>query len=153
MADTKIEWATDTWNPVTRWTSVAKNGRWTGDIVCHDVALAEPFHWKKPKTVFVCGMSDLFHSKVPWDFIVKVFNVMEATPWHTYRVLTKHPERMAYFAERVWKLQTMDPHLSNRMWPSNVWAGTSVESHNYASRLDCLARVPARVRFVIVNDK
>lgn len=188
---TKIEWTERTWNPITgcskvspgcdncyaetmsnrlsrlpKYAGVAKNGRWTGDVFCQDVLLEEPFSWKEPTVVFVCSMSDLFHSKVPWEFIVKVFDVMAATPWHTYQVLTKRPGRMAYFAEKIWPKQGgywepvewTSPSRARVMdkwpgtaWPSNVWAGTSVESQKYAPRLDCLARVPARIRFVSVE--
>ena len=139
------------------------DGRWSGVLSCHEDLLDQPLRWKKPKTIFVCSMSDLFHDKVPWDFIAKVFNVMAATPWHTYQLVTKRPGRMAYFAEHVWPKQGgywepvewTSPSRARVManwpgtaWPSNVWAGTSVESQKYAPRLDVLARVPAPVRFV-----
>ena len=91
--------------------------------------------------VFTCSMSDLFHSQVPWSFIIDVFSIMEATPQHIYQILTKRPGRMAYFANHVLP-------LLGYQWPANVWAGTSVESQKYAPRLDVLARVPAKVRFV-----
>ena len=48
---------------------------------------------------------------------------------------------MVYFAEKIWELP----------WPDNVWAGTSVENQKYAPRLDVLARVPAKVRFVSIE--
>jgi protein gp37 len=98
-------------------------------------------------------MSDLFHVKVPWEFIIKVFDVMAATPWHTYQVLTKRPGRMAHFAEHIWEPYTMEQNHSSHIWPRNVWAGTSVEmewdgNKHLAKRLDCLARVPAQVSFL-----
>ena len=60
---------------------------------------------------------------------------MLATPQHTYQVLTKRPGRMAWWA-------------SQHGWTAHIWAGTSVESAKYLPRLDVLARVPARVRFL-----
>jgi protein gp37 len=45
-------------------------------------------------------MSDLFHELVPDAFIAEVFAVMALTPWHTYQVLTKRPERMHDFLTR-----------------------------------------------------
>jgi len=168
---TKIEWTDATWSPVTGCTKVSPgcdhcyaetmshrlsnnpkyalatkdDGTWSGVVSCHEELLAQPLRWKKPRMIFVCSMADLFHSDVPWDFIVKVFNVMAATPWHTYQVLTKRPGRMAYFAQHLWPacITSAAP-----LWPVNVWAGTSVESQKYAPRLDCLLRIPAKVRFV-----
>lgn len=138
---------------------------WSGKVVCHDSALAEPFKWAQPQMVFVCSMSDLFHDQVPWDFLIGVFATMRLASQHTYQALTKRPGRMAYFANVIlprWyddlpitlealteasrKRETY-PNAA-RWWPSNVWAGTSVESQKYAPRLDVLARVPAPVRFV-----
>lgn len=178
LADrSKIEWTQATWNPVTGCSKVSPGcdrcyaetmshrlshsakyvsatnpeGTWSGVLSTHPGELKRPGWWKEPKLVFVCSMSDLFHSQVPWDFICQVFAVMAATPWHTYQVLTKRPGRMAYFAEAVWpEYQNCHP-TGPWDWPPNVWAGTSVESQKYAPRLNCLARVPAKVRFVSVE--
>ena len=38
-------------------------------------------------------MSDLFHARVPVNFIGGVWDVMAKTPQHTYQILTKRPER------------------------------------------------------------
>lgn len=64
-------------------------------VAVHPDALAAPLGWKKPKTVFVNSMSDLFHARVPREFVAQVFTVMALTPQHTYQILTKRPERMA----------------------------------------------------------
>lgn len=193
---TKIEWTDATWSPVTGCSKVSPgcdhcyaetmsrrlshspkyalatkdDGTWSGLLSYHPGQLDQPLRWKRPKHIFVCSMSDLFHDKVPWEVIAKVFNVMAATPWHTYQVLTKRPGRMAHFAERIWpelggdweplKLRAADDVWPNRVpgetwpgtaWPSNIWAGSSVETQKYAPRLDCLVRVPAKVRFVSVE--
>ena len=91
-------------------------------------------------------MGDLFHSAVPFWFIIRVFETMALIPQHTYQVLTKRPGRMAYFAEHM---KVFSSHAWTDQWPANVWAGTSVESQKYAPRLDVLARVPAKVRFAV----
>ena len=189
MGKTKIEWATDTWSPVsgcskvspgctncyairetnrhrnlpkyaglvTRYPDFLGDGplEWTREVRCHPELLDQPLHWKKPRMIFVCSMSDLFHDKVPWEFIVKVFDVMAATPWHTYQVLTKRPGRMAHFAEHIWPrhLGPCKGWSPGAAWPPNVWAGTSLEQEwdgqkHLVRRLDCLLRVPAKVRFV-----
>jgi len=80
-------------------------------------------------------MSDLFHERVPLEFIRQVFSVMEETPQHTYQVLTKRAER----------LKKLAPSLS---WPKKVWMGVSVEHQEYWYRVDLLRAVPAAVRFL-----
>ena len=151
-----IGWTNATWSPVMGCTKVSPGcdhcyaerlalGRHRrfypngfGEIRLREDRLDTPTHWREGRRIFVCSQSDLFHPRVPFDFIRQVFATMEATPRHTYQVLTKRPGRMAHFA-RV--------DLEG-IWPQNVEAGTSVESAHYLPRLDVLARVPAPVRFV-----
>tara|TARA_B100001750_G_scaffold247620_1_gene274030 strand:- start:230 stop:721 length:492 start_codon:yes stop_codon:yes gene_type:complete len=80
-------------------------------------------------------MSDLFHDRVPLEFIQGVFATMEACPQHTFQVLTKRADRLVEIAE----------HLP---WPENVWMGVSVENEDYRWRIDRLREVPAHVRFL-----
>ena len=44
--------------------------------------------------VFVNSMCDLFHARVPLDFVRDVFAVIADTPQHTYQVLTKRSSRL-----------------------------------------------------------
>tara|TARA_R110002020_G_scaffold161283_2_gene346228 strand:+ start:1081 stop:1713 length:633 start_codon:yes stop_codon:yes gene_type:complete len=111
--------------------------KWTGKIVLDSAALQTPVGWAKPRKVFVNSMSDLFHPDVPAEFIRQVWATMEATPRHTYQILTKRPDRMAEVLQ--------DPGFPVL---SNVWLGTSVEDNRVINRLDDLRRVPAAVRFV-----
>ena len=104
-------------------------------VTLHPELLELPLHWKKPKTIFVNSMSDLFHPAVPTVFIEGVFATMAAAPWHTFQVLTKRPERAAALAH----------HLP---WPDHVWMGTSVENESVLKRVDALRAVPAAVRFL-----
>lgn len=141
-----------------KYEGVTLAGQWTGQVLLHPNELQQPLSWRKPSYIFVCSMSDLFHSAVPFDFICQIFHTMSLAEWHTFQVLTKRPGRMAYFAEKVWphyrpqwfwqEGSGRGIHPSHGMWPKNIWAGTSVESQKYAPRLDVLARVPARERFV-----
>ncbi len=157
MGNSKIQWTNKTWNPITGCTKVSpgcdncyaeaitkrfKLGPFE-EVTMHLNRMAQPYSWKKPQMVFVCSMSDLFHPAIPWKFLHEIFWVMEQNSHHTFQVLTKRPGRMAYFAQVLKSL--------GKTWPDNVWAGTSVESQKYAPRLDVLARVPARVRFVSVE--
>lgn len=123
-ANTKIEWATKTWNPLRGCSKVSEGCRncyairvanrfggpgkpfeglttkgagglnWTGKIQLVPEVLDEPLRWRKPERVFVNSMSDLFHDEVPELFIRKVFQVMGAAEKHTFMVLTKRPDRM-----------------------------------------------------------
>lgn len=104
-------------------------------VTCHPASLALPATWKRPRLVFVNSMSDLFHARVPFDFIQQVFDVMAQTPQHTYQLLTKRARR----------LRRLAPQLS---WPENVWMGVSVEGDQVLDRVEDLKAVPAHVRFL-----
>lgn len=115
-AQTKIEWVKNedgtqgrTWNPLTGCTKVSPgcdhcyaktmherfNGPGSFDsITLHPDRLDQPLRWRKPTTVFVNSMSDLFHADVPDEFIARVFAVMALAPQHTFQLLTKRHARM-----------------------------------------------------------
>ena len=112
MAVTKIEWTDATWNPVTGCNKIspgckhcyaermAKRLHAAGmpkyrngfAVAVHPDALEIPLRWRKPRSIFVNSMSDLFHDRVSDDFIRQVFAVMEQADWHRYQALTKRPE-------------------------------------------------------------
>jgi len=104
-------------------------------LTLHEHALAIPFHWKKPRVVFVNSMSDLFHEDVPLDFIRKVFDVMRQAPWHTFQVLTKRSGRLYELSQSI-------------NWPDNVWMGVSVENGDYVFRIDHLRQTESHVKFL-----
>jgi protein gp37 len=150
-----IEWTESTWNPLTGCTKVspgckhcyaermAKRLQAMGSpnyrdgfaLRMHPHVLSLPLTWKKPQTIFVNSMSDLFHKEVPLDYIRQVFDVMARARWHRFQVLTKRAGRLAEIA----------PELT---WPSNVWMGVSVENADYLDRIDHLGHVPAAIRFL-----
>jgi protein gp37 len=109
--------------------------KWNGKIVLDNVALNIPIKWKTPKIIFVNSMSDLFHEKVPLEFIVKVFDVMQRARHHTFQILTKRAERLASVAHQL-------------QWPNNVWMGVSVENDEYTDRIDYLRSTPAFIKFL-----
>ncbi len=150
-----IEWTEATWNPVTGCTKVSP-----GCKHCYAERMAErlqamgqvnyangfeltlqphmlelPLRWKKPQTIFVNSMSDLFHPGVPLAYVRKVFDVMASAHWHRFQVLTKRAERLAELSPRL-------------AWSPNVWMGVSVETARYESRIDRLRRTEARVKFL-----
>lgn len=150
-----IEWTGSTWNPVTgcikispgckncyaermakRLQAMGQKNYVNGfELALHPHALELPLSWKKPQTVFVNSMSDLFLDEVPADFIIQVFDVMRRAHWHTYQVLTKRAERLA----------ALSPELP---WAKNIWMGVSVENSNYAFRADHLRATGAQVKFL-----
>jgi protein gp37 len=152
---TGIEWTEMTWNPVTGCTKIsqgckhcyaermAKRLKAMGSVryvnefapTLHEDLIDLPRKWKKPRTVFVNSMSDLFQEEVPTAFIRRVFETMVATPQHTYQILTKRSERLLKLA----------PTLP---WPTNVWMGVSVEDSRVVQRVDHLLATPARVKFL-----
>ena len=160
MSDrSRIEWTDATWNPVTGCIKVSPGcahcyaeantlrfrrggpflpGKAT--IKVHPDRLDEPGRWQRPRRVFVCSMSDLFHEEVPLTFIDEVFARMREYDHHTYQVLTKRPARMLEYSKRAGS------------WPPHVWAGVSVENQIWADRrMPHLMHVPSAVRFVSVE--
>jgi protein gp37 len=135
-------------------------------VAVHDDTLTDPLRWRDPRTVFVNSMSDLFHARVPREFVARVFAVMAATPQHTYQILTKRPQRMArlvgsteFYSAVLTAIGQEDPRTlswSNEYvgevslpWPlDNAWLGTSIESDEHVGRADHLRATPAAIRFI-----
>lgn len=122
-----IEWTERTWNPIRGCSKIsagcencyamhvaarfsgpgqpyeylAKRNpvNWTGELRIIEPALHEPLRRRKPTMYFVNSMSDLFHERMPPQWIDAIFTIMALTPQHTYQVLTKRSEQMrAYFS-------------------------------------------------------
>jgi protein gp37 len=104
-------------------------------LTLHEEALTLPLRWKKPQKIFVNSMSDMFHLKVPRDFIFKAFEVMQKANWHRFQVLTKRAERLAILSEQL-------------PWAENIWMGVSVESKAYTHRIDNLCETNAAIKFL-----
>jgi protein gp37 len=162
-----IEWTEATWNPVTGCDRVSEgcdhcyaltlakrlraagNARYQVDgdprtsgpgfgLTLHWDVLDRPLSWRRPRLVFVNSMSDLFHRRVPVDFIAQAFDVMAKAERHTFQILTKRPGRMASVLRRLRPIPL-----------PNVWLGTSVENQRWADvRIPQLLSTPAAVRFL-----
>ncbi len=153
-----IEWTEATWNPVTGCTKVSpgckfcyaerlahrlqamgqRNYRNGFELTLQPQMLEHPLRWRKPRTVFVNSMSDLFHQDVPAAYLQQVFEVMKRACWHQYQILTKRSER----------LLELDPMLD---WQPQIWMGVSVESDDYLFRVDHLRRTHARIKFLSIE--
>ena len=153
MGKTSIEWTDRTWNVSTgcsakspgcancwakavtnRFRSAFPNGF---DFTTHAGRLDQPYSWRSPQMVFVNSMSDIFHEEMPIIFLAEVFAVMRNNPRHAFQLLTKRPERIAGYL----------PHIGD--WPKNVWLGVSIESQEYADRLEIIKGIEdVPVRFV-----
>lgn len=159
----KIEWTDATWNPIRGCKKISPGckhcyaetfaERFRGvpdhpyqygfDLRLVPHKLSEPLHWTSPKTVFVNSMSDLFQEDVPTDYIIKVAQIMAATEWHTYQVLTKRSVRMKNLLRNELRFAAALPH---------IWWGVSVENKRHGvPRIKHLKESPAQVRFLSVE--
>jgi protein gp37 len=105
------------------------------EVTIHSHLLRLPLVWKQPQMVFVNSMSDLFHERIPFEFVRKVFQTMRQAHWHVFQVLTKRSKR----------LLELEPKID---WPDNVWMGVSVENHDYQFRIDDLRATGAKIKFL-----
>ena len=155
MAESSIEWTQLTWNPTTGCTKISAGCKFCYaeimarrlqamgvekyqngfDVAIHEPSLSVPYTWKGSKVVFVNSMSDLFHPEIPIEFILRVFDVMNDTPQHTYQVLTKRADR----------LLEINKYLH---WTPNIWMGVSVEDLRVTHRIDALRQTGAQTKFL-----
>lgn len=125
-------------------------GRWTGKVELIESQLDLPLKWRAPRCVFVNSTSDLFHEKLADDDIDRVFAVMTLCTNHRFLVLTKRPERMRAYIDRIPGHCGAMGIIKPRHWPiSNIWLGVSVEDQATANeRIPILLDTPAAIRFV-----
>lgn len=193
---TNISWTDETWNPVTGCSKVSSgckncyaaalaprlaamgakgytNLDWTAansdrNVILHPERLAQPLKQvKTSKRFFTASMSDLFHTRVPEDFLDRVFAVMALASGHTFQVLTKRAERMRDYLSSLVRHGLVDQaafeisrdelgtdpdarNWSTIEWPlTNVWLGVSVEDQHAAEeRIPHLLGTPAAIRFL-----
>lgn len=155
----RIEWTEQTWNPTVGCTKVSPgckncyaegmakrlramgvNGYENGfRLKLMPERLFEPLERRKPTVYFVNSMSDLFHEKVPFAYVERVFDVMKRAHHHTFQLLTKRADRMAAFCR-------------GRDIPPNAWLGVSVENRKYGvPRIAVLRGIDATIRFLSVE--
>jgi protein gp37 len=158
MTSTKIEWTEATWNPTigcTKITSGCKN--------CYAETMArrlqamgvkgyengfaftvladrfsQPIAIKKPTKFFVNSMSDLFHEKMLFEDIDKIFETIKKTQQHYYQILTKREQKLKRYFE-------------NRTVPANVWLGVTVENESVKNRINVLKTIDVSIRFLSIE--
>jgi protein gp37 len=160
--NTAIEWTDATWNPVTGCTKISTgcdncyaerfSERFRGvkghpfergfDLTLRPERIDLPLQWREPRMIFVNSMSDLFHKKVPDNFIAGVCETMERANWHTFQVLTKRSSAMRKFLRR---------RYGQKCGPTNIWFGVSVEDGSKKSRIRHLQETPAGTRFLSIE--
>jgi protein gp37 len=158
MKTTKIEWTEATWNPsigCSKVTAGCKNcyaevmarrlqamgaaGYEDGfEFKILPERLNQPMKIKKPTKFFVNSMSDLFHEKMPFDFLDTVFDVISKTPQHHYQILTKREN-------------LLQEYFLTRKVPANVWLGVTVEHEKTKYRIDTLRKIDAKIRFLSIE--
>jgi protein gp37 len=125
---------------------VGRNPVWTGRVNQATVAaFTKPTRIKKPSLIFVNSMSDFFHESALDQWRNEALEIMANTP-HQYQVLTKRPENIWPYLERVGFKA-----IGGAAFPPNVWIGATVERADCVHRIDTLRRVPATIRFLSVE--
>lgn len=155
---TKIEWATDTWNPITGCTKISEacqncyaermSKRLAGRcgypegepfrVTLHPDKLDQPMRWKKPRMIFVCSMGDLFHEDVPDRFLDQIFAVMAKAEQHIFLLLTKRPKRAKEYILKAmydencnyqgWYEAINDLEIPDVTPMENIWLGVTTEN-------------------------
>lgn len=155
MANTKIEWTEETWNPITgctKYSSGCKNcyaerfakrlqamGNkrylYGFNVTVHKDLFLKPLEWTKSRMIFVNSMSDLFHEDVPDEDILAIFDTMNKAKWHVFQVLTKRADRLEKLASKI-------------KWTDNIWMGVSIEDKASIYRCEKLKKCGAKIKFV-----
>jgi len=155
MARTTIEWTECSWNPVTGCTRISdgcahcyaermamrlcamgqaryKNGF---KVTLHRDIIDLPLRWRKPRSIFVNSMSDLFHDKVPDSFIDAIITTIRSADRHRFQLLAKRADR----------LESLDKEMD---WPLNAMVGVTVELRDTRFRIEALRSATAPLKFI-----
>lgn len=189
MSDnTKIEWCDASWNPIVGCTPISEGCAhcyaqgmirrfWKSwglpsdkpGPVFRPEKLQQPYHWRKPRRIFVCSMSDLFHESVGFDWIDRVMAVVAGNTEHTFLLLTKRTHIMAEYMDQLvnGKRKVFDAAVYKndggyidalcvadwmRADRPNLWLGATVENQKAAKRrVTELLPIPAFVRFLSIE--
>lgn len=163
MSDkSQIEWTDATWNPVTGCTKITRGcdhcyaerfaERFRGvpghpfargfDVTLRPERLSQPLVWKRPRMIFVNSMSDLFHKRIPMEFIDRVFDTMEAADRHVFQVLTKRSTVLRRYIRRRYGTCPV---------PWHIWCGVSVEDETASARIRHLQQTSISTRILSIE--
>jgi protein gp37 len=148
---------------------VVSFGRWNGLAAFVPSALKKPYSWKRPRSIFVGSMGDIFMKGVPFEWIDETMRMIWENKQHTFIFLTKHPARMQeYFsglttpgthtvtAKRLldrmhytqcdhgWHME----YLRGRSLPNLVLGVSAEHQAAFNDRVPVLMHIPAVKRFV-----
>ena len=149
---TKIEWTDESWNPITGcsndcgWCYAKKfTKRLAGRFgypktkpfkpTFHKDKLDKPYHWKKPRKVFVDSMGDFFDKGVKREWQEKVLKVIEDNQRHTFQILTKVPENIP----------------QDIKFPQNLWIGVSITKFEDRQRIITLISMVKKEQHTFVS--
>ena len=177
MENTKIEWATHTFNPVRGCQKISAGcqncyaetlskrnpatlGEWGPNgtrIVASDAQWKLPPKWNDEAErtrvrarVFCASLSDVFEDRPEWEAPrLRLMRLIRDTPSLDWLLLTKRPENIRPFLEASVRENSWLCTWAGGSPPKNVWLGTSVENQEAADkRIPELLKVPAVVRFL-----
>lgn len=167
--DTKIEWATHTFNPWLGCTQVSpacdhcyakalvsnrmgKPQLWQGERQRTSTAnWQQPRRWNRDAAgaterprVFCASLADVFDNQVPERWRDDLWHLIDQTPNLDWLLLTKRPQNIP----KLFPNPATGVKPWGDGWP-NVWLGTTAENQQEADRrIPHLLAVPARVRFL-----
>lgn len=153
MAESKIQWTENTWNPWHGCVKVSpgckfcymyrdkeRYGQDPTTVLRSKSKFNEPLKWEEGKLIFTCSWSDWFIEEAD-EWRDEAWKIIRDTPQHTYQILTKRPERIADHLPEDW----------GEGYP-NVWIGVSVENQKaLEDRFHHLIKVNAAVRFLSIE--
>jgi protein gp37 len=167
VGTTKIEWADFTFNPWQGCTKVSPGcdhcyaERWaarSGLVQWGDAPRrrSSEAYWRQPlkwndqaardgvrRRVFCASLADVFDNQVPAYWRRDLFELIRATAWLDWLLLTKRPQNIKPMLDAM-----ADPFWDAWPWP-HVWFGTTVENQDEAQRrIPHLLAAPAAVRFL-----
>lgn len=184
MSDkSKIEYVDTSWNPITGCTKcspgcnncyaerfsarlaamghykyqrvINRENKWNNEVYLSEKDMDQPFHWRKPRRIFVNSMSDTFNLDVPFKWIDQILETADYCSQHTLIILTKRP-RNALCYDGYADMENTDGsgnlETSNWEWPQNVWLGTSVCTQKEVDNINYLLEIPSvKIKFISVE--
>lgn len=161
-ANTKIEWARHTFNPVVGCTKISpacdhcyaadwakrtgQSDLWNGKRRKTSARnWQEPIKWNSAAAaagerhrVFCASLADVFDNQWEPEWRAELWALVDATPNLIWLLLTKRPQNIAEMLNPLWDGRP----------PRNVWLGTTIENKDEMHRrARHLKAVPAAVRF------